>query len=289
MRRAASIWSEHNAFAHAGSLAFFTLFSIAPVIIVIVSIIGLFYGEEAAQGQIVAQLQETIGQQAAEAVQSAVARSQLDTSGIFATIAGIIAMMLGATTVFAQMQHSLNAIWDVIVKPSRSGWKIFIQKRLTSLTLVITVGFVMLVSLSISVGLRTLFKQIEGWLPWYDVVFSGIEILLSLLITSALFAAIFKVLPDMQLRWRDVAVGAVVTALLFSLGRYLIALYLAYTATASTYGAAGSLVLLLLWVNYSSLILLYGAAFTRAHLEAKGTRISPEKGAVRVHHETVEE
>lgn len=289
LKDAVRIWLRSDAFAHAGSLAFFTLFSIAPVIIVIVSIIGLFFGEEAAQGQIVAQLQETVGQQAAEAVQSAVSRSQLDSSGIFATAAGLLAMLIGATTVFAQMQNSLNAIWDVAPRPSRNSIGAFIQKRLTSLTLVITVGFVMLVSLSMSVGLRAVFQHIEGWLPWYNLIFSGLEVTLSLLIATALFAAIFRVLPDVVLRWRDVALGAVVTALLFTLGRSLIAMYLAYTATASTYGAAGSLVLLLLWVNYSSLILLYGAAFTRSLLESRGIRVVASKGAVRVRHETLED
>ncbi len=289
LKNASGIWLENNAFAMAGSLAFFTLFSIAPVMIVIVGIIGLFFGEEAAQGQVVLQLQETIGLQAAEAVQSAVARSQMSEGGIFATIAGVLAMIIGATTVFAQMQNSLNAIWNVRSHPSRNGIKAFIQQRLTSLTLVITVGFVMLVSLSLSVGLRSMLGHVAGWLPWYTLVFSGLEFVLSLLITSALFAAIFCVLPDMRLKWRDVALGAVVTALLFTLGRFLIALYLAYTATASTFGAAGSVVLLLLWVNYSSLILLFGAAFTRAHLEAKGRNIPPSRSAIRVRHQIVEE
>ncbi|MEX2353317.1 MAG: YihY/virulence factor BrkB family protein, partial [Gammaproteobacteria bacterium] len=255
LRQAGRIWLENNAFAQAGSLAFFTLFSIAPVIIVVVSIIGLFFGEEAAQGQIVEQLQETIGTQAAEAVQAAVMRSQLNEGGIFATIAGVAAMLLGATTVFAQMQHALNNIWGVVSKPSRSGIKTLLHKRLTSLTLVMAIGFIMLVSLSMGVGLRALFQYMDDWLPWYNLVFNIFEITLSLLIISALFAAIFRVLPDVQLSWRDVALGAVITALLFTLGRTLIAFYLAYTATASTFGAAGSLVLLLLWVNYSSLIL----------------------------------
>jgi membrane protein len=289
LQHAAKIWSDNNAFAHAGSLAFFTLFSIAPVFIVIVTIIGFFFGTEAAQGQIVIQLQETIGREAAEAVQTAVSRSRLDEGGLFATTAGIIAMLIGATTVFAQMQNSLNAIWEVVPKPTRSSLVLFIQKRITSLAIVVTVGFVMLVSLSLSVVLRTLFRAMEGWLPLYNIIFNSLEIILSLLIASVLFAAIFRVLPDVRLSWRDVSLGAVVTALLFTLGRSLIGLYLAYTATASTFGAAGSLVLLLLWVNYSSLILLYGAAFTKAHVLARGRTIRPSKLAVRVRYETIDE
>lgn len=283
------MWLESHAFANAGSLAFFTLFSIAPVMIVLVSVIGVFYGQEAAQGQIAAQLQEVVGPEAAETVQSAVAASSLKEGGLVASLAGIAAMLLGATTVFGQMQNSLNAIWTVAPKPSRNSILLLIQKRLTSLSIVLAIGFVMLVSLSLSVGLRYLLHNVQGWLPWYDVAFGFADMLTSILVTSFLFATIFKVLPDVKLSWRDVALGSLLTAVLFTIGRSLISLYLSYTATASTYGAAGSLVLLLLWVNYSSLILLFGAAFTRAHLVARGLPIRPRSVAVRIHREIIED
>jgi membrane protein len=289
LKQAAQIWLQSNAFANAGSLAFFTLFSIAPVMIVIVSVISVFYGQEAAEGQIVAQLQETIGAEAAETVQTAVSRSSLKEGGLFATVAGILAMLVGATTVFGQMQNSLNTIWTVVPKPSRNSIVLFIRKRITSLTIVLAVGFVMLVSLTMSVALRLLLHSVEGWMPWYNVAFGVLDTVMSIFVASLLFATIFKVLPDVQLSWRDVAVGSLLTAVLFTLGRSLIALYLSYTATASTYGAAGSLVLLLLWVNYSSLILLYGAAFTKAHLLARGLSIRPRSVAVRFHREIVED
>ncbi|GAB3284364.1 YihY/virulence factor BrkB family protein [Parahaliea aestuarii] len=288
-KQAADFWLKSNAFANAGSLAFFTLFSIAPVMIVIVSVIGVFYGQEAAEGQIAVQLQETIGAEAAEVVQNAVASSSFKEGGLLPTLGGILAMLIGATTVFGQMQHSLNAIWGVIPKPSRSSIFLLLRKRLTSLTIVLAVGFVMLVSLSLSVALRVVLQHVQGWLPWYDVAFGALDLLLSLLVVSLLFATIFKVLPDVKLGWRDVAVGSVLTAVLFAVGRSLIALYLSYTATASAYGAAGSLVLLLLWVNYSSLILLFGAAFIRAHLLARGRTVLPRSVAVRVRHEIVED
>lgn len=288
-KQAGQIWLASNAFANAGSLAFFTLFSIAPVMIVVVSLIGVFYGQEAAEGQIALQLQETIGAEAAATVQAAVAQSSLKGGGLFATLAGVAAMLIGATTVFGQMQNSLNSIWTVMPKPSRNSIMLFLRKRLTSLTIVLAVGFVMLVSLSLSVGLRILLQHVQGWLPWYDVAFSGLDLIASILVASLLFATIFKVLPDVQLSWRDVAAGSVLTAVLFTIGRSLIAIYLSYTATASTYGAAGSLVLLLLWVNYSSLILLYGAAFTKAHLLARGQPVRPRSVAVRVHREIIEE
>ena len=288
-KHAGQIWLESSAFAQAGSLAFFTLFSIAPVMIVIVSVIGVFYGQEAAEGQIVMQLQDTIGKEAAETVQAAVSRSSLKGGGLVATVAGVLAMLVGATTVFGQMQNALNAIWTVVPKPSRNSIMLFLRKRLTSLTIVLAVGFVMLVSLSLSVGLRILLHNVQGWLPWYDVAFSGLELALSILVASLLFGTIFKVLPDVVLSWRDVALGSLLTAVLFTIGRSLIAMYLSYAATASTYGAAGSLVLLLLWVNYSSLILLYGAAFTKAHLLARGLSVQPRNVAVRVRREIVEE
>lgn len=288
-KEAGQIWLKSNAFANAGSLAFFTLFSIAPVMIVIISVIGIFYGQQAAEGQIAVQLQETLGAEAAEAVQQAVAQSSLKEGGLFATVAGILAMLVGATTVFGQMQSSLNSIWTVMPKPSRNSVFLFLRKRLTSLTIVLAIGFVMLVSLSLSVGLRILVHHVQGWLPWYDVAFSALDTVVSIGVASLLFATIFKVLPDVVLSWRDVALGSLLTAVLFTVGRSLIALYLSYTATASTYGAAGSLVLLLLWVNYSSLILLFGAAFTKAHLLARGQQVQPRSVAVRVHHEIIEE
>ncbi|MFK7831355.1 MAG: YihY/virulence factor BrkB family protein [Congregibacter sp.] len=288
-RAAGTHWLQSNAFANAGSLAFFTLFSMAPMIIVIVSIIGVFYGQEAAQGQIAAQLEATIGPGAAQTVEDAVAQSRLKDGGLLATLSGLAAMLVGATTVFGQMQDSLNAIWSVAPKPSRSSIWLLIRKRLTSLTIVLAVGFMMLVSLSLGVGLRVLLHQVKGWLPWYDLAFSGVDTCLSIFVASALFATIFRTLPDVKLSWRDVALGSLITALMFTVGRVLIALYLSYTATASTYGAAGSLVLLLLWVNYSSLILLFGAALTRAHLEARGVPIRPQGVAVRVRREIIEE
>ena len=288
-KHAAQIWVESNAFANAGSLAFFTLFSIAPVMIVIVSVIGVFYGQEAAQGEIALQLQEVIGAEAAATVQQAVSSSSLKEGGLWATLMGVLAMLVGATTVFGQMQNSLNTIWTVAPKPSRNSIMLFIRKRFTSLTIVLAVGFVMLVSLSLSVALQVFLPSLKGWLPWYEAAFSMLDLIVSLLVASLLFGTIFKVLPDVQLSWRDVAVGSLLTAVLFAFGRSLISLYLSHTATASTYGAAGSLVLLLLWVNYSSLILLYGAAFTKAHLLARGEQVQPRSVAVRFRREIIED
>jgi membrane protein len=286
---AARNWLESEAFIYAAALAFFTVFSIAPVMIVAVTVVGLVLGGQAAEGQIMAQLQGVIGPEAAEVVQTAVINSQIEQAGLFPTVMGVAAILVGATTVFAQMQQSLNQIWDVAARPSRSGLWLFLRARVLSLTIVLAIGFILLVSLLVSVALRAVIAFAEQWLPLPGEVMIGFELLMSFAIVTLLFAAMFRVLPDVILGWRDVLAGAALTALLFTVGRSLIALYLANTATASTYGAAGSLAMLLLWVNYSSLILLFGAAFTRAHLEARGLPVRPSATAVCVHRELIEE
>lgn len=289
LKSAVSNWLESQAFIYAAALAFFTVFSIAPVVIVVVAIAGVFLGEMAARGQIFEQLQEVLGAEAAEVVQTAVINSQIDQSGLLPTLVGLVATVVGATTVFAQMQQSLNQIWDVAPRPSRNSLWLFIQSRVLSLTIVLAIGFVLMVSLLLSVALRTVMAFAEQWLPVSGWAMISFEIALSLAVITLLFAAIFKILPDVILTWRDVMAGAFITALLFTVGRSLIAMYLANTATSSTYGAAGSLVLLLLWVNYSSLILLFGAAITRAHCEARGLTVMPRNTAVCVHRELIEE
>ncbi len=288
-RDAAALWLERNAFGHAGALAFYTLFSLAPVFIIAVAVIGVVFGEEAAHGQIVAQLQGLVGEEAARAVEQAVARSRIQESGLGPTLLGVATLLIGATTVFAQMQAALNAIWGVAARPNRNSILAFLKSRLMSLTVVLAIGFVLMVSLLLGVLLRALLHFTQLFVPAVAALLSGAELLMSWLAMALLFGAIFKVLPDVVLRWRDVVVGALVTAALFSVGRYGIAIYLTYTATASTYGAAGSVVLILLWVYYSSLILLYGAAFTKLQLLAHGGAVVPRNSAVRVHQELITE
>lgn len=281
-------WLASHAFIYAAALAFFTVFSIAPILVVIVALVGLVMGESAVQGQLFAQLEGTLGSEAAGMVQTAVVNSQIDQSGIWPALIGIVATIVGATTVFAQMQKSLNQIWDVAPRPARNNLWLFIKTRLLSLTIILAIGFILLVSLLLSVALRAVMTFAEEWLPVPGWAMVGMELVLSLLVVTLLFAAMFKILPDVLLSWRDVLLGAFITAVLFTAGRSLISIYLAYTATASAYGAAGSLALLLLWVNYSSIILLFGAAFTRAHLEGRGKPVRPKSTAVCVHRELVD-
>ncbi|WP_407278001.1 YihY/virulence factor BrkB family protein [Aromatoleum evansii] len=289
LKRTVRLWLDAQVFVHAAALAFFTVFSVAPVVIVAVTIVGLVLGESAAQGQMAQQLEAAIGPQAAQAVQTAVKASRIQQSGILPTLAGFGAMLFGATTVFGQMQTALNAIWCVAPRPTRSSIFIYVKGRLLSMTIVLAIGFVLLVSLLLSVAVRAVVEFASDWVPIPPPLLIGLDWGVSLLVVTLLFATIFRVLPDVVLRWRDVWLGAMVTALLFAVGRSLIALYLSTTATASTYGAAGSLVLLLMWVNYSSLILLLGAAFTRANVEARGRVIRPRITAVRVHRELMQD
>ncbi|MEL7612616.1 YihY/virulence factor BrkB family protein [Vreelandella titanicae] len=284
---ATSLWLERNAFSYAGSLAFYTLFSLAPTIIIAVTVIGVVLGEEAAHGQIVAQLQGTLGMDAAVAIEQAVAQSRIEESGLLPTLLGVGALVIGATTVFAQMQFSLNTIWGVTAKPTSNSALRFIKSRLLSLTVVLSIGFILMVSLVLGVVLRGMLQAADNLVPYASLLTTSVESLVSLAVVTLLFATIFKVLPDVVLRWQDVLIGAVVTAVLFTIGRSVIAIYLAYTATASTYGAAGSVVMILLWVYYSSLILLFGAAFTRSLLLRRGRPLIPRNSAVIVKREFV--
>ena len=286
---AGSNWLGSHAFIYAAALAFFTVFSIAPILVVVVAVVGLIIGEKAVQGQLFEQLEGTLGPDAAGVVQTAVVNSQIDQSGIWPALIGIVATIVGATTVFAQMQQSLNQIWDVAPRPSKNNLWILLKSRLLSLTIILAIGFILLVSLLLSVALRSVMVFAEDWLPIPGWAMVGMELGLSLLVITLLFAAMFKILPDVVLSWRDVLLGAFITAILFTAGRSLISIYLAYTATASAYGAAGSLALLLLWVNYSSMILLFGAAFTRAHLEGRGLPVRPKSTAVRVHRQLLDD
>jgi membrane protein len=286
-KNAIGFWLESNAISFAGALAFFTLFSIAPVVILAVQVIGLVMSTDAAMAQIMSQLQATVGDEAAEAVRVAVEANRVQESGILPTLIGLGAIVIGATTVFAQMQRSLNNVWSIAPRPSRNTVMAFLKTRLMSLTVVLSLGFVLMVSLLLSVILQAIMVFARDWLPIPGGLVMALETTVSIAVITLLFGTIFKVLPDAVLCWRDVFVGALLTALLFVLGRSMIAFYLSHTATASSYGAAGSLVLLLLWVYYSSLILLFGAAFTRAHTEARGITIKPDKSAVRMHRQLV--
>lgn len=281
LKDAAKLWLERDAFQHAGALAFYTLTSLAPLVIILVTIVGAVYGEQAASGEISAAITELVGAQAAAAVEEAVRRSRVQEAGILPTLLGIGAMLFGATTVFAQMQSSLNQFWGVKAKPTRSGLLTFLTVRLLSLSMVLIIGFLMLMSFVVSIAITAIIGYAQEWIPVPPVAIAAVDLAVSLGVSTLLFGMIFIVLPDVRLKWGDVWRGALITALLFLVGRYLITFYLTRVAPTSTYGAAGALVLILFWVYYSSLILFFGTCLAVVRIVRRDGAVTPKKTAVR--------
>lgn len=264
LKQAVGIWINGNAFANAAALAFYTIFSLAPIMIFAITATGIILGPEAAEGRIVGQLEGLIGPQPAQVVQQVVASTQITQTGWLPTIAGIVAMLIGASAVFVQLQRGLNHIWGITHAAQRHGLITLLINRLLSLGIAMIFGLVLMASLLATVVLRAINRFAGDWLTINTNLMSLLETGISLTLMTLLFALMFKILPGVTLRWREVLPGAAITALLFIAGRYLIASYLTLTAPASAYGAAGSLVLLLLWIYASALILFFGAAITRA-------------------------
>ncbi len=288
--RAGKNWSEDNAFKHSASVSFYTLFSLAPITLVAVWLAGVVFGQEAAEGQLSEQIAGLVGQDGAKVIQQAVAAAEPDAqSSWWSMIAGVGVLLIGATTVFGQLQESLNEIWGVQARPSRNGLVVLLARRLVSFAMVITVGFLLLVSLVLTTAISSFVKLAEGYWTIAPQVLSALDFVVALGVVTVLFALMFKLLPDVQLRWRDVWSPAAITALLFGVGRMGISFYLAHSSVASTYGAAGSLVALLIWVYYSCAIFFFGAELTRAMREASGNEIKPKPTAVRVQRQIVEE
>ena len=258
---------EDEALSRGAAIAFYTVTSLAPVLLIVIAIAGLAFGQEAAQDAITAQLTGLMGQQTADVLQSAIAGASGKFSGILATAIGIITLIVTASGVFGETQTALNKIWDV--QPRTSTVSRLIWARATSLGLVATLGFLLLVSLVVSAVLSALGDYLNAILPFGGLILSALNFVVSLALISVLFAAIYKVLPDRPIAWRDVITGAVVTALLFTVGKSLIGWYLGSSAVASSYGAAGGLIILLLWVYYSAQIFLLGAEFTKAYASSR--------------------
>lgn len=262
---AGRLWQSHNALGSAGALAFYTLFSLAPILILMIAGAGMVLGPEAAQTRIVAQVQALIGPEAAQAAREMVAQVRIQRGGWLPTLAGLAAMAAGATAVFAQLQRSLNAIWEVPPQATRRRQLlVLVRNRLVSLVIVALFGLSFLISLASSVALKAIAHFASDWLAFDISLIAPLEATFTVLLMTLLFAAMFRFLPDTRMAWRDVLPGALITAVLFMPGRQLMATYLTLTAPGSAYGAAGSLVVLLLWIYGSALILLFGATLTRA-------------------------
>jgi membrane protein len=270
-------WFADNAPRLGAALAYYSIFSLAPLLIVVIAIAGLAFGRDAAQHRIVTQIGDFMGQQGAEAIEKMIQAARGPAKGIFATVIGLVTLIFGASLVVSELRNSLNLIWKVPPPGDSPGllreMARTLQQRFLSFAMVLGVGFLLLVSLVINAIVAALGSHLEQLLPMPEFVLQTITVVIWFAVTSLLFALIYKVLPDVEIAWSDVAVGAVVTSALFTLGRLLIALYLGKSSVASAYGAAGSLVIILLWVYYSAQIFFFGAEFTRAYANKYGSRL----------------
>jgi membrane protein len=259
-----------GALSHGAAIAYYTIFSIAPVLLIVIAIAGLVFGRDAARGAIVAQLSGLMGQQSAEALQSMLKSASSTSSGTLGTIVGLVTLLVTASGVFGEMQTSLNAIWKA--EPRSLTVSRLIRARIVSLGLVMAMGFLLMVSLAMSAALAVLGTYLNGIYPDAHFLLQTANFVISFALIAALFAAIYKFLPDTPIAWRDVAIGAVVTALLFTVGKTLIGLYIGSSKVASSYGAAGALIIILLWIYYSAEIFLLGAEFTQCYAHSHGSK-----------------
>ncbi|HSG39372.1 MAG TPA: YihY/virulence factor BrkB family protein [Thermoanaerobaculia bacterium] len=271
-------WKEDGALDLGASLAYYTIFSLAPMLLIALSVASLFWERGMAQRELMGQMEGLVGQQGAQAVQTMLANAGREGSGVLGTIIGLVTVVFGATGVFAQLQKTLNRIWEVEAKPGGGIWS-FVRTRLLSFGMVLGIGFLLLVSLVFSTMMASLDQWAEGLVPGVEILFRVLTFVVSFALITGLFAMIFKYLPDVKITWRDVWIGAAATALLFTIGKFLIGLYLGRSTVASSFGAAGSLIILLLWVYYSAQILFFGAEFTQVYASRYGSRIQPDEHA----------
>lgn len=289
LKKAFEGFSDHKVTKLSGSLAYYTIFSMAPLMIVIISLMSIFLSREAAEGQVYQQLKGFLGPEPAKQVQDLIKNAAISGKGTIAFIVGAATLLIGATTVFADIQDSINYIWGIKPKPKR-GWLKLLKNRFLSFSVIISLGFLLLVSLGISTLLDNFSGRLQMRFSHVSViVFYVINLFINLLVISAIFGVIFRVLPDASIRWKDVILGAMVTAVLFMLGKLAISLYISKTDISGTFGATGSLVILLLWTYYSSIILYFGAEFTRAYALAYGSEIHPDSHAVSIREVEVEQ
>ena len=254
---------EDEALSRGAAMAFYAVTSLGPILLIVIAIAGLVFGHDAAQNAIVEQLSATMGKSSADLLQTTIQSASGKTAGTIGTIIGIVTLLITASGVFGEMQSALNAIWKA--KPSGTTTSRLIRARAASLGLVAALGFLLIISLVASAGISAVGDVITGYLPFGKLLLAAVNVVVSFLLISLLFAAIYKVLPDRHLEWRDVIVGACITAALFTIGKTLIGWYLGSSAVASAYGTAGALIVVLLWIYYSSEIFLLGAEFTRQY------------------------
>lgn len=263
-------WSRDNCMRLGASLAFYTIFSLAPMLVIVIAVAGFAFGESAAEGEIVEQLRGLLGPEGAAGVQAMIKNAGQAQAGVVATAVGLGMLLIGATTVFTELHAALNDIWNVPKSEEWTWWDL-VRARVSGFTIILGIGFLLLVSLVVSAVLSGLHARIAGLFPGAPLLFQAANFLVSFGVVTLLFAMIFKLLPDATIRWGDVWVGAAFTSLLFGVGKVAIGYYLGVAGAGSVYGAAGSLVIVLLWVFYSSQLLFFGAEFTQVWARRRGS------------------
>jgi membrane protein len=279
LKQTVSDWAEDKAPRLGAALAYYTIFSIAPLVVIVIAIAGIWFGHEAAQEQIFQQLAGLVGEQGAKAISGLLQAANKPHEGMIASILAGVTLVFGATGVFVQLQDALNTIWEVKPKPGR-GIRKFIRQRLLSLAMVFGIGFLLLVSLVVSAGLAAAGKFFESSMPGGEQVWHVLNFVISFAVIAALFTLMFKYLPDVKIAWSDVWLGGALTALLFTIGKFALGFYLGRSSVSSAYGAAGSLVIVLLWVYYSAQILFLGAEFTQVYANRFGKKLEPAGNAM---------
>lgn len=272
-------FSADNIFKYSASLAYYTVFSIAPFLLIIITLSGLFFGKEAVQGEVYDQLNNLIGSVAAIQIQDTIKNIHLTGNNFFASVVSIAVLLIGATTIFGEIQDSLNKIWGLRIKARRVWWQLIIT-RLLSFSLIISIGFILMATLLLNAAVAAFGTFITKYISSYSVyVIEIAENSLSFVVSAFLFSLVFKILPDAHIKWKDVLLGGVVTAIFFTLGKIGISFYLKKSSLTSLYGAAGSIIILMIWVYYSSIILYLGAEFTKVHSKLYGGKILPNEYA----------
>jgi membrane protein len=280
LKETASAWSDDRSPSRGAALAYYSMFAIAPVVVLAVSLAGLLFGAEAARGAVSAQIRDTVGPQVAEAIEALVLSASDPTASTRAAVIGLAVALFGAATVFGELQDALNAMWKVMPRPGRP-FRTVLVVRAFSFAMVLATGLFVLASLGVSAALSAVASHFSPEaLPGGVWLWLALNWLVSLSLITLLFALVFKVVPDVHVPWRDVWPGALLTGVLFTVGKYLLAIYLTRTGVASAYGAAGSLAVVLVWVYYSAQILLFGAELTRAQARRNGSECPPARGAV---------
>ncbi|MES1023071.1 YihY/virulence factor BrkB family protein [Gloeocapsa sp. BRSZ] len=272
-------WNKDKVARIAAALAYYTMFSLAPLLIIVIAIAGSIFGEEAARNEIVTQIEGLVGRDGAEFIQTAIENASQPAEGTFASAISFVVLLFGATGLFAELQDALNTVWEVQPKPNQ-GLLVVIRNRFLSFAMILGIGFLLLVSLVLGAALAAIVNLFGSWFPFLSSFLQLLSFVFGFVVTTFLFAAIYKILPDVKIAWSDVWIGAIITSFLFSVGRFLLGQYIGNSSLGSIYGAAGSLVVVLVWVFYASQILLLGAEFTQVYARRFGSGIVPAKNAV---------